>query len=59
VARIFDWYPADFGADNKKLIKLFALHVDDGRALYLLGFKGDSNYACDERINAPEVTWPL
>jgi hypothetical protein len=59
VARIFDWCSADFGADNKKLIKLFALYVDDSKALYLLGFKGDGNYACDARINALEVTWAL
>ena len=55
----FDWYPADFGADNKNLIKLIALYVDDSRALYLLGFKGDSNYVCDVRTSAPEVIWPL
>lgn len=56
-SRIFDWYSADFG-DNKKLIKLFAHYADDNKALYLLGFKGDINYAYDARINAPEVAWP-
>lgn len=57
-SRIFDWYSADFGADNKKLLKLFARYADDSKALYLLGFKGDINYAYDARINSPDVVWP-
>lgn len=56
---IFDWYAADFGADNKKLLKVFAHYADDNKALYLLGFKGDINYAYDARINSPDVIWPL
>lgn len=58
-SKIFDWYRDDFGAEDKKLMKLFAYYADDSKALYLLGFSGDISYNYDSRINAPETVWPV
>ena len=59
VSKIFDWYREDFGADNKRLLKLFAYYADDIKALYILGFNGDIKFSYDSRLNSPETNWPL
>lgn len=58
-SRIFDWYRDDFGTEDKQLMKLFAYYADDNKALYILGFSGNIQYAYDSRINAPETVWPV
>ena len=58
VSQIFSWYRDDFGGD-KQLIRLFSHYAEDSKALYILGFSGDIEYAYDKRINAPETRWPL
>jgi hypothetical protein len=59
VSKIFDWYREDFGADDKRLMKLFAYYADDNKALYILGFNGDIEFSYDSRLNSPETVWPL
>ena len=59
VSKIFDWYREDFGADDKRLLKLFAHYADDKKALYILGFSGDIEFNYDARPNSPETVWPL
>jgi len=59
VSKIFDWYREDFGADNKRLMKLFAYYADDNKALYILGFNGDIKFSYDSRLNSPDTNWPL
>lgn len=59
VSKIFDWYREDFGADNKRLMKLFAYYADDNKALYILGFNGDIEFSYDARLNSPDTSWPL
>ena len=59
VSKIFDWYREDFGADDKRLMKLFAYFADDNKALYILGFNGDIEFSYDARLNSPETVWPL
>ena len=59
VSRIFDWYREDFGADDKRLLKLFAHYADDTKALYILGFSGEIQYDYDARLNSPDTAWPL
>ena len=59
VSKIFDWYREDFGADNKRLMKLFAYYADDNKALYILGFNGDIEFSYDARLNSPDTNWPL
>jgi hypothetical protein len=39
------------------MIKFLAHYADDRKALYLLGFDGDINYAFDTRLNSPDVDW--
>ncbi len=55
-SKLFDWYADDFGSD-KNMIKFLAHYADDRKALYLLGFDGDINYAFDTRLNSPDVDW--
>ena len=61
VSRIFSWYRNEFGAGDgdRQLIRLFSHYAEDSKALYILGFSGDIEYAYDKRINAPETRWPL
>lgn len=59
VSKIFDWYHEDFGADSKRLMKLFAYYADDSKALYILGFSGDIEFSYDSRLNSPDTVWPL
>jgi hypothetical protein len=59
VSKIFDWYREDFGADEKRLLKLFAYYADDSKALYILGFNGDMKFDYDSRLNSPDTAWPL
>mgnify|MGYP000848376991 CR=1 FL=1 len=61
VSRIFSWYRDEFGAGDgdRQLIRLFSHYAEDSKALYILGFSGDIEYAYDKRINAPETRWPL
>ena len=61
VSRIFSWYRDEFGAGDgdRQLIRLFTHYAEDNKALYILGFSGDIEYAYDKRINAPETRWPL
>jgi hypothetical protein len=59
VSRIFSWYRDDFGGGDRQLIRLFSHYAGDSKALYILGFSGDIEYAYDKRINAPETRWPL
>jgi hypothetical protein len=59
VSKIFDWYREDFGADNKRLLKMFAYYADDNKALYILGFNGDIEFSYDSRLNSPDTSWPL
>ncbi len=58
LSKIFDWYQEDFGADNKRLMKLFAFYADDDKALYILGFRGDIEFDYDPRLNSPDTIWP-
>jgi hypothetical protein len=55
-SKLFDWYSDDFGSD-KNMIKFLAHYADDRKALYLLGFQGQINYAFDTRLNSPDVDW--
>ena len=59
VSRVFDWYRVDFGADDKRLLKLFAHYAEDTKALYILGFSGEIQYDYDARLNSPDTAWPL
>jgi hypothetical protein len=59
VSRIFSWYRDEFGGEDRQLIRLFTHYAEDNKALYILGFSGDIEYAYDQRINAPETRWPL
>ena len=61
VSRIFSWYRDEFGDGDgdRQLIRLFSHYAEDSKALYILGFSGDIEYAYDKRINAPETRWPL
>ena len=58
-SKIFDWYRDDFGADDSRLMKLFAHYADDSKALYILGFSSRIQYRLDDRLNSPETAWPL
>jgi len=53
VSRLFDWYRDDFASDQKGLLKLFAYYADDSKALYLLGYGGEIDYAYDWDLNSP------
>ena len=59
VSAVFAWYREQFGADDRHLLRLLTHYAEDAKALYLLGFSGDIQYAYDQRINAPETRWPL
>ena len=61
VSRIFSWYRDEFGDGDgdRQLIRLFTHYAEDNKALYILGFTGDIEYAYDQRINAPETRWRL
>jgi hypothetical protein len=59
VSSIFSWYRDEFGGEDRQLIRLFTHYAEDNKALYILGFSGDIEYAYDKRINAPETRWPL
>ena len=59
VSTIFSWYRDEFGGGDQQLIRLFTHYAEDNKALYILGFSGDIEYAYDQRINAPETRWPL
>ena len=59
VSSIFSWYRDEFGGGDRQLIRLFTHYAEDNKALYILGFSGDIEYAYDQRINAPETRWPL
>ena len=61
VSRIFSWYRDECGDGDgdRQLIRLFTHYAEDNKALYILGFTGDIEYAYDQRINAPETRWRL